>query len=527
MNRISNEAVVPPALVSPSGQRVHPRVTVPLGVEIAGVRYEAADWGLGGFGLTEEGPSGALDDIFKCRLIFVFPNLETSVTLSAKAVRVEDGRVRGFQFVDLSADRAEVLAYVIDRHLSGDLVALPGMLEQGEPGRIAFSEPTVRRMRTFATASRLGAIFIGVVLVAGVAGVSLVSSVLTVRSEYASVASGRTLARAPEAGYVLGAGLAPGARVARGDVLFEIQPPAKPQDLSTLENDVAMAESGVALRTQQLGEVEAAFASWTERLGVDVGASERRVKLVGAEVEARRRLFQRLSGLAASGLVSASRSDEAEVALRNAEVTLAAEEADLARLRLELKVAAEGLYLGDTRATRRTPGDARRDLAESRAELDNRRAALAAQQERFVVRSPCDCVVEGRSAKPGEYAERGATIYTLADGGEHGGEVDALVPVDRIGLLHVGAETRVLLSDRSGDVVGRVTEITYNPRNTGRTGLPDQLRALGRFALVTVALPEGTQPMSGVPATVTARVSAGDLLFRFTGIDWFVPGASS
>lgn len=390
----SDPASRPSPITSKSGQRVHPRIDIPLTVEINGVRHVVADWSLGGFGLEASAPDCEAGDVFKCRLIFIFPHVEATLTLLAKAVRVVDGKGRGFQFVDMTADQAEALSYIVDNYLSGDIVTVAGLASHGMPPEISFSDETTRRMRAVSAALRLGAILVVTIGVAAFGAVSLLSSFLTVQSEYAAVASDRIVMRAPQAGFLLAATATTGETVTRDSVLFEISAPVNPQDIAALEQEIVSAQKQIELEVEHLSDVEAAFGSWVGQLQADIAAADTRVRLMTSEVAVRQRLFDRRAGLAKDGRAAAVQVDEAEVALRQAQIALADEKATLQRLRDELKLAGAGLYLGDTRATRQTPGDVRRSLAERREQLSAKEATLRARQARFVVRSPCDCVVE-------------------------------------------------------------------------------------------------------------------------------------
>ncbi len=512
--------------ISQSGQRSYPRIEMPLGVEIGGVRYEAADWSLGGFGLGERAPPAARGDILKCRLLLRFACFDTSMEITAKVVRVVDGTGRGFQFIDMTTERAEVLGYIVDNHLAGELVAVPDLVARSGPGEIVFSDAAMRRLRLVAAGLRFAAVLAVAMVVIALGGLSLAASFFTVRSEYAAVASGRTVARAPESGFVQGPALPIGVAVPRGAPLFEIVPPVKPQALAELEHEIAVLESRLAQEEDALIDVETAFYAWEDRLKMDLAAARRRAALARAEVDAHRRLHARLAGLAADGQATRSRVDEAEVRLRTAERQQAEVSALITRIEEDLRLAGAGLYMGDNNSGRDTPGDLRRAIRVTRAALAGKTAALGALQERYLVRSPCDCVVEVALGKAGEYVSRGATVYELGEVRGRAAEVDVLVPAEQVGLLRAGMAAGVLFPDRPQELQGRIGALTLNPQNTGRGGLPDELRAFGRFALATVALdPAAAAPPTGTPAIVTIRVPLGNMLYRLTGLDWLLPTA--
>jgi len=521
-----NVAALP--ITSKSGQRIYPRIEMPLVVEIQNEQYTVTDWSLGGFGLSGETLQCEDGDIFKCRLIFAFPYFKTTMDVSAKVVRIENGHARGFQFIDMTTDRAEVLSYIVDNHLSGEMVALPEMLDRGEPGKVVFSTKTTQRLQMAYASLRLAAILLASLVVLAIGSTTILKSFLTVRSEFASVASSRTLARAPVSGFVKGADFSDGTDITTGDILLTITPPVKPIELTKLEQEIKTTSHRIKLQEQELAEVQEVFSNWEKRLDTDLRASNIQRDLLLKEVDARKRVYDRLLALNKKGVTTSARVDDAEIDLRQAQKNLARETANKERLQQEHYAATQGLYMDGAEKTRSTPSDIRREISASRELLKSKEASLASLKEQFTVRSPCNCTIESQSAKNGEYVESGSVVYSLGNHLNATAEVDALVPVERVRYLGIGTEASVVLANQSTELMGKIKQVNYNPRNTGRTGLPDSLRTLGRFALVTISLPPSERlPLSGLPAIVSMRIPLGKIVFHYTGLDWFIDTAKA
>ncbi len=505
--------------LSQTGQRMYPRIEMPLRVELLGQQYETTDWSLGGFGLGDGAPCLELGSVQTAELLLSFPCFESRMSVMVKVVRVEEGEGRGFQFIDMTSQRAEILSYIIDRHLSGETILMPEMMEMGEVGRIVFSQKSTQRLQTLSSALRLSLVVAGVLIFATIGLSIIVSSFLTVRSEYASVASSRTLIRAPFSGFVEGAEIDPQSPVERGALLFTISPPVKPQAIVSLEQDIVLMQQRIDILQSELSDAELAFDAWRSKLSVQKEATEAQVVYLSQTVDANQRVYDRLQKLREQGIATALRLDEAEVRLRQSQNELSAKQSALKTINFELDAAKQGLYVDNADKTRKSPNELRREISESKNLLSGKQVTLNSLEEQFVVRSPCHCLVETTSIKLGEFVERGDIVYTLGDANQSVAEVDALVPISRVKFLRKGAAAQVVLADSTEEIIGHVTDVNYNPMNTGRTGLPDQLRTMGRYALVTIALQSSEQtPLSGLPAVATMRISLGDLLFYYLGL---------
>lgn len=518
-----------PLVGSPTGRRGDPRVSLPMVVEIDGARFAAADCSLGGFGLVDQGPVAATGDVLECRLILDLTGLDAVLSVRSEVVRVDGRRALGFRFRNLSAEQAEMLGRAIDHWLSlGSTGSVTSIADarRAEPYRPDHPMP---RRRSALVLAGYGAVVLASLAVVAISASSLYGALATVTSDRAAVVSDRTAVRAPVAGFGDRLSVAEGEFVAAGTALFVIAPPVDPRTLGALEREILTIEERLGARERALADAEAAFDAWRDRVEVGLAAATRRVDAASAEVAVRRALFARLAGLGERGLVATVRVDEAEVALRAAERELVVAEEALAAHALDRRLAGAGLYMDEARASRRTPSELRREIAETEAALDRAWLALDDHGRGVVVRSPCDCIVERLSLAPGEYVERGQTALLLTErAGAAAIEVDAFVPARRAGLLREGMTARVALADRDAEMTGRITSIRFVSEYRGRVGLPEDRGGLGERAVVTIALLDAwPRPPVGVPARVGIEIPVGVFFANVMGVRLSSIGAGS
>ena len=161
------------------------------------------------------------------------------------------------------------------------------------------------------------------------------------------------------------------------------------------------------------------------------------------------------------------------------------------------------------------------------ANRDSAATALAALSASTPIVSPCDCVVATVSAPDKTFVQLGNPIANLAVPGNAGVQVDALVPSGLMSFLRTGQTMRVFLGDRAAAATGTVTALNYNPANSGRVGLPDTLRTLNNYGLVTVTLPGVQQVPAGTPAVVNATASLGMVLRHLPGVSALLGAAAA
>jgi membrane fusion protein, multidrug efflux system len=229
-------------------------------------------------------------------------------------------------------------------------------------------------------------------------------------------------------------------RVAKGDVLFEIDPVPYRLAVAQAQAELEMARAQLATRHRTLiGETSNATvaADQTRRATHNYDLATRSV--------------ERLRPLAADGYVSAQQFDQAVVAQRDASVSLA-----------QAKV--------QQQSSAQTVGDD----ADAIATVHAREAALAIAQRGLddtVVRAPFDGYVTGLSILAGETVLPNQSIFTLI----HAGEWFAVANFREtaLGAITVGdCATVYSMIDRKQAMRGKVIGIGAGITDTDRVNLP-------------------------------------------------------
>lgn len=276
-------------------------------------------------------------------------------------------------------------------------------------------------------------------------------------------------------------------RVAKGDVLFEIDPVPYRLTVAQAQADVELARASLETRRKSLiGERSnaAVAADQTRRAGHNYDLATRNVK--------------RLAPLAAQGYVSAQQFDQAQVAQRDAAVSL--------------KQAQE-----QQRASAQTIGDD----ADALATLHAREAALARAQhalDETVVRAPHEGLVTGLSILSGETVATNQSIFTLIDASEW----FAVGNFRETALSQIAlgdCATVYSMIDRSRSISGKVVGIGAGIADTDRINLPHSLpivqrsvnwvRVAQRFPVrIRLDEPDGRLVRVGASAIVEVRHGA-------------------
>jgi membrane fusion protein, multidrug efflux system len=232
-------------------------------------------------------------------------------------------------------------------------------------------------------------------------------------------------------------------RVAKGDVLFEIDPVPYRLAVAQAQAEVELARAALATRRRTLiGETSnaAIAADQTRRATHNYDLATRSV--------------ERLRPLAAEGYVSAQQFDQAQVAQRDASVSLAQANEQ-------------------QRSSAQTIGDD----TDAIATLHAREAALAIAQRGLddtVVRAPFDGYVTGLSILAGETVAPNQSIFTLI----HANEWFAVANFREtaLGAIDVGdCATVYSMIDRTHPMRGKVIGIGAGILDTDRVNVPHAL----------------------------------------------------
>ena len=118
--------------------RQHVRLKIPIQVEIDGIRYQVDDWSIGGLAVESVMTSRKPDEKFSVRLIFPFEEFEMTMRREARMVYVDQGHGRfGCDFLAVSERHAEVLRYLVDAYLAGEVVSAGDILQARARGNTA------------------------------------------------------------------------------------------------------------------------------------------------------------------------------------------------------------------------------------------------------------------------------------------------------------------------------------------------------------------------------------------------------
>jgi multidrug efflux system membrane fusion protein len=247
----------------------------------------------------------------------------------------------------------------------------------------------------------------------------------------------------PVGGRILKLAVTENQHVAKGDLLFEIDPVPYRLAVAQAQADVELARAALDTRRRTvIGEQSAAA----------IASDQTRRATHNYDLAAR--TVTRLSPLAAQGYVPAQQLDQAQVAQRDAAISL--------------QQANE-----QQRASARTIGND----ADATATLHAREAALAIAPRALddtVVRAPHEGWVTGLSVLSGEIVAPNQSIFTLIDSGEW--FAVANFRETSLGAIAVGdCATVFSMIDRSQPIRGKVVGIGAGITDLDRVNLPRAL----------------------------------------------------
>lgn len=516
-------AVASAPIPSNSGRRLHPRVSMPLVAEIAGITYHARDWSAGGLTLRADGPVLEVGQEVTMRLHFGMHAGRRAVDLTGRVLRVEGRQARAFQF--LGNSHIVELEKIARSWLTGEVSrfhgpsppaapALPTPLPVQPP---ALPLPLPAAAPFWARVRRVAWAALGIGAVAAAAAY-VIAVRLTVYSDYAAVAGDLQVVRAASSGVLVGSVLKPGATLRAGQAVGRIEPVANPVMLAQLTAALETAQAQVGKQEDYLQSLQAGhdgFANFAQHALEEATAVR---KLHEDKVLAQQRIYDRTRALAGMGWASPMRADQEQVNLRTQQhdLVLARENETAAQQRQD--DARRGRFTTDGRSTQLAPSDAARDLRVLEAQRDSAASALAALSASTPIVSPCDCTVASITAPDQSFVAQGNPIANLAVSAASAAQVDALVPSGLLSFVRLGQTVRVFLSDRPNATAAVVAAVNFNPASTGRVGLPEALRTLNSYGLVTVTLQDATDLSVGLPAVLNAPVQPAMLVRNLPGL---------
>ncbi|SOZ34930.1 multidrug transporter subunit MdtN [Cupriavidus neocaledonicus] len=291
---------------------------------------------------------------------------------------------------------------------------------------------------------------------------------------------------APVGGRIARIAVAENQRVARGDVLFEIDPVPYQLTLAQARADLELAKAMLGTRRRTIG---------TERGTASVAAEQ--IARAEQNYALTQRTVERLRPLAADGYVPKQQLDQAEVARRDAAVTL--KQAQLQQATTAQAVGSEDDALATVRA---------------------REAALAIAQRALddtVVRAPFAGRVSGLRVLAGEVVLPNQSLFLLV----HTGEWFAMANFreTQLAAIRIGdCATVYSMIDRRTALRGTVAGIGVGIGDTDRINLPRSLpyvqpsvnwvRVAHRFP-VRIQLEEPPEALARVGASAIVEVRHG------------------
>lgn len=212
-----------------------------------------------------------------------------------------------------------------------------------------------------------------------------------------------------------------GSQVKRGDALAEV-------DARDYRSQVAQQELRLTLLEAQVRQADTQLALARETYPNRLAAAKANLAKAAADLDFAEKEFARRKELLAAEQISQQRFDQAKNQLDVARATVARE-------REAVATAEANLY--QIRLAEHALEVQKRQLAVETERLNQMRIVL----EKYTVRSPCDCTVQTRLIRAGEYVSPGTGVATLLDPLDK--YVRIYVPVPDLGKVHVGDKVAI------------------------------------------------------------------------------------
>lgn len=498
---------------SPTGKRMHPRAKILAETEFNGTTFPIVDLSVGGFAFLKLGPQAKLGDPVKGLIHIGGRDLRMTVEITARVVRSDKDCATAVQFIDLPIHSANAIDWLVEAWLNGQTDRPPPLMSPMLAPPMDASE-RFDRQQIQSTLLLIAGALVAIVLLS-----TIVSNRLVIQSDFAAVSAPLRQLRAPQDG-VLSLDIEKlGTLVYRDQLIGRLQPIVAPNTYIQMQPQIQFLQNQVTALQNELADASANVGNFRNQAEANLVAASQSRQLIDKQVKAQDRLFQRLKGLAANGLVATTRVDQEEVLLMTRSSELAQAIAAENAARLAVKQGQAGKFLADGRPVARSPRDVRRELAATRASLAETQSVMTRIANPLPLLSPCECVLAQLAAATGTALAAGDPIASLAVQPQEGtAEVDALVPANRLTFLRTGQEVRVFVGGQSETVSGRILSINYNPANAGRIGLPAALSTQRAYGLVTVSIAKTSVVVpTGMPAVIEAPIELQTLLTNIPG----------
>ncbi len=249
-------------------------------------------------------------------------------------------------------------------------------------------------------------------------------------------------------GRVMNVAFTDGSRIKQGEVLIEI-------DARDYHSQVMQQELNLTLLTAKIKQADTQLAWARDTYPTQLRAAKSNQTKAISDLDFAEKEFLRRKELLEAEQLSQQRFDQAKNQLDVARATLTHERESIssaeANLR-QIQVAEDALAV------------LQRQLAVETEHLQQMRIIL----EKYTVRSPCDCTVQTRLIRAGEYVTSGTGVATLLDPLDK--YVRIYVPVPDLGKVRVGDRVKIEPDALPGEVFpGEVSFIEdaaqFTPKN--------------------------------------------------------------
>lgn len=508
-----NAEVVQPPKVSivrePNYKRRYHRVTVALFLVVEGRTYQAADWSLGGFRLTDYDGSAGPGDERNGTLVLPYSGFNVTLPMRFRVVR-KSGREAGCQFLELDEQARRALRHLLEAALEGRVSGVNDALgvinapissapledllqEEDDTHFHVGSTPLFRKTTVYIAAGLFALALVAALLYRNLAFVDAPEA--TVMGNFVSIAS-----RAD--GRLAGISVEEGQEIRAGQVLFELdnQDLAAAVDQAEAQLGTVRAEhaavSGVLAEEQNRHNL---FRSVSREQEQRAQANLRRVEasLAQAEIEQARR--QRLVDL---GVFP---REEADLALEQTRVLHEEREAlvnELAIARLNQTATDQGRFFGGQEIEGRTV-ELQQDVKVAMAEISlaesNLRAAVARLSE-LRITAPVDGRIYTIYRHVGEVLRPRDVVLSIQASGEY--FVVGRLRVDEAVKIRPGMVANVVVPSYDVRFDGVITAIGHQGLSTASQSSADMESSLKEVP-IKVLVPDA--PL-GIPPGVRARL---------------------
>lgn len=284
-----------------------------------------------------------------------------------------------------------------------------------------------------------------------------------------------------------------GSQVKTNEILIEL-------DARDYRSQVAQQELNLSLLQAQIRQAETHVAWARDTYPTQLAAAKANVAKASADADFAQKEFARRQELLQAEVLSQQQFDQAKnhIEVARASVTREQQAAANAEANLrQIQLAEDALNVQ------------KHQLAVETERLNQMRIIL----DKYIVRSPCDCTVQTRLIRAGEYVTSGTGIATLLDPLDK--YVRIYVPVLDLGKVHLGMPVSIEPDSLPGEfIVGEISFIEdtaqFTPKNIELKSdritqvFATKVRLLAQAERLKPGM-EGTVYLNGAPTQVTRQ----------------------